>query len=243
MVGWIIGLTLLFILVLLFFLPIRVSFRYAGENTGGSMGSGAEVFLHILLLKFQLYPKRKKINIKDFDIKKLRKKGLKLKKHTKGAAGKTKKVQKRYRKDKKRDLKGSVRLGKALVQALAGKLCKYLKIRIKFAEIRIAARDAAETAVLYGWIIQAAAGICALLTQYFRVSDGDCRNVRIVADYTSAKGSVACALEAQLRVWQLLSILVSAGLVFVRQPAEGDSEEKKARERAARAEMVRELNS
>ena len=237
MTGWLIAVGILFLIVLLLCMPVRISVCYAGEKDGGSR---PEVWLHLLFFRFRLYPKNKKIRLKDYQIKRLRKKGRKLKKKPEKAA---KKAKKRTQGTEKRDFKATAYLIKELIRVLAGKLQRYLRISIGFAEIRVVGRDAAETAVLYGILIQAAAGICAILTNYLHVSTDDCRNIRIVADYTAQQWSAAFELAARLRLWQLLSVLVSAGLVFVRQPSGSDTEEKKAREKAARAEIVKELRS
>lgn len=237
MTGWLIAMGILLFVVLLLCLPVRVSVRYTGEK---DRGSSPDIRLHLLFFRFRLYPRNKKIRLKDYQIRRLRKKGRKLKKKPEKAV---KRGEKRAQKTEKRDFKATAHLIKELIRVLAGKLQKYLRISIGFAEIRVVGRDAAETAVLYGILIQTAASICAILTSYLHVSSDDCRNIRIVADYTAQQWSAAFEIAARLRLWQLLSVLVSAGLVFVRQPSDSDTEEKKAREKAARAEIVKELRS
>ena len=187
-------------LILAFCTHVCITIRY---------DSGLFAFVKILFVKIQLYPEKTKKTLSVRKLKKLRKKLLK--KEKKQAVKKKEKKREKSKEKKKSfsDIVSLVREMSSLVISILERLFKYLKIRIRHLEINVATDDAAKTALAYTAVSQSLNCMLYALDKYSR-GKCDFENVICRCDYLSEKFSADIDIEFKIRIWQILSILLSS---------------------------------
>lgn len=191
----IIACILLFI-VSLFFVQLKFVIRY---------DDGLYASLHVLGLRFRLYPEKppkQKMSVKK--LRKLRKKLLKKKENE----GLEKAIGKKSKKKKKKfsDIAALVKEIAYLVTKISERLFKYLRFNIKKLDIVVATDDPAKTALTFGVV-------CSTLNQLIdRIESSDCRykfgDMECRCDYLSNKFSCKADIVLKIRVWQALNVLL-----------------------------------
>lgn len=206
MIG-VILLVVAFLLLLVLFSRIRICIKY---------NDAILVFLQFFFLRFTLYPKEKKINLKEFSAKGINKK---LKKDSviieKKKASESKK---RGNKDKKKKLAGVVEtleLVSELLTQIVGRFLKYLRIKAARVRVTVATDDAAKTALQYGLAVQAVQYILTILENVTNFSVEKNGEISVDCDYCSEKPIIDLDISLSIRVWQFLALLLRAGAVFV----------------------------
>ncbi len=172
-------------------------------------------------VRIRLAPKKKKpLSIRDFEIKKFRKRRIKEeKKYRRSLLKKQKKKREKPPEEKKEETKKSKRTPAETFEFVSGilnyvvkdtvlKFGRYLRIKIKSLRVAVATEDAAKTAVLFGASSQ-------LLSEFFRIA-GETRQVKIRGpvgvsyDFTRQNPSYDIDFAMRLRVYQIVSIGITA---------------------------------
>lgn len=181
------------------FLAVRIEIEY---------NDSLRVVLRIGGVPMLLYPaKKKKLRLSDYDIKKLKRK------RKKKSAKKAKKPSPKA-KSEKQDIAGAIELIINIVYRIIKKTRGYLRVDLDRLYISVGAEDAAKTAVLYGVVSQLASYLLELLKSAAEFHL-EAENVFVGADFISGKTDAEIAVRLRLRVWQVLSLLISAGFAFV----------------------------
>ena len=254
-------LCLLAFLVLLFVVPIRIICQI---QTAGRVDFALAV--QVLFLRIPILPVKKRLP----DIRKFRRGALeklyakKQKKADAAARKKEKKAQKKAQKKqkqearakktghppKKRGVKHIIKLVLALTKALLGKFGKYLRVDIAYLDITAASKDAADTAILYGWIWAAMENLWNLLSGTRMFGRIKKNSISIYADFMAEKPSVRGKIIFSIALWQIFALLIAGGGAALAVETEArknetaeDREARKQREAEARAEVLRELKS
>ena len=227
----VVGAVILFFSLLLF-LRIRLTLTLKDE---------VSVTLHVLCLRFRLFPKRKKIDPKRYSAKRAAKIA---KKKAKKAAKAKKKAAKRKKQhtptdpqqeeEKKATLSEKLRLLRALCAALFRRTHKHLRLHAARLHICVATDDAAKTAVLYGAVCQTLAYLLALLDRISRLKAVE-PEVAVRADYLSEKSTADVKVVVSLRVGGALLILCSAALAYIRAKLDQKRRRKEKEKKAAKA--------
>lgn len=210
MIGWIIALGII-LLILLLILP-RV---YVDITAGESLCLNLRV-LRIFRIHL-LPPKPKKVNIRQYSAKKIRRRAQKLQKKQERAAWKAKQkaLKKAEKKQdqpsappKKQPLTEQIQMILELLKVVLPKFAKALRIDLSYIVIRVASGDAAQTALLYGTICQSLSYLLALLNQVTNVKCKRNTVVDVQADFLSEK------MTADIRITFSLSPIRVIGIAF-----------------------------
>lgn len=251
MTWWEILLLLAALLVVVFLLPIRLRLYTAPKLT---------LTARLLFFNIVLFPRPKQPNVKKFTVKYLAKqaKKLKNKKQT------HKKARSPGKKAQNNPSLVSLRPGElrtllptllAVIRSLLQKLNRYLRIHTANMELTIASDDAATTAVLYGFAAGMLDALCGLLEQIGTTRRADRKNIKLFCDFCATQPTFSCNFVFTLRVWQICSTALGAGMAFVRQKTQNDTDntnttsgeknaqQREKREKQARDNLVWELTS
>ena len=212
---------LLFLLLCVFL--TKVSFRIKAS-------SDVSMTMEILFLRFPIFPKKEsRPNARRFT-----KKGLErqiLKERKKADKQKRKKADKAAKKDAKKQAapkKGAekkqkmsvieiIELVTLLVRKLLNHLSRRLKIDVKRLNVTVATGDAASTAILYGAVSAAAAGLTELLCTAAKTKLPDEKNGGVYADFTGDKTTVDIELVLSMRVYNAFITLVSLAYHYLKK--------------------------
>ena len=197
--------------------------------------------VRVLFLRFKILPKKEKsYNVKNYSLKKIRKREEKARKKAEAAALKKKKKAEKKATEKakkKAELEGLTReerrAAKALQKAskpalgdLVSLICRVLgvfcsrffgKIRIKVARlnVRVGAADAMQTAVLYGVANQSVQYLMAGLGRITNLDGLDKAEVSVTPDFLSGKIDFDLKLTIRVSLGNVLGALIRAGWKFL----------------------------
>lgn len=220
----VLGIILLLICAIMF---LRVSVIIEADES-------ARVFLKILFIKIKLVPKeRKKVDPRDFEIKKFRRRQEKEKK--KALAKQKSKSQKDAKKKQKKELAKQkekeqpkkkmsaseivdlVGLVSKLVGTFFVRFAKRLRLDLAKIHITVGGEDAASTAITYGVVCQGVAVVVDALDKITNVTPAKDKDISVGVDFLSDKMKLDIKLAASLRVWHVFDMLLSVAIRFVRE--------------------------
>ena len=172
--------------------------------------------LRILLLRFTLFPRRKRIKPRDYSPRRIAKRERRAeRKAAKKAAKQLKKQKKKGHAvaapGKNRTLPEKLRLARALLRMLIHRTKKHLRLHAARLRIRVATGDAATTAIAYGALSQSAAYLLGALGEVTRLR-AEPDDVYVVADFTAERSSADVRIILSIRVWGVLA--TALGVVF-----------------------------
>lgn len=172
--------------------------------------------LKILFLRFRLFPRKKKINPKDYDPRRIERAKRKA---AKKAAKQLKKKQKREAQHEasppeKMPLADKVRLVRALAGALIRRTRKHLKLHAARLHIRVATGDAATTAITYGAVSQ---GLSYLLTALDQVTKLKATppDVAVEADFIGERSEIDAKIIFSIRIFGALATAIPLLFTFL----------------------------
>ncbi len=232
MVGWIIVGCIVLFFVFLFNVHFFVTLDIA-ENVALS--------LRVLFLRIKILPKKeKKYNIKNYSLKKIRKRDAKaakkakkttLKKKKKAEAKAQKKAEKKAEldamtKEERRALKALKKASKPALTDLIPLICRVLKlffsrffgklhIKVARLNVRIGSADAMQTAVLYGIANQSVKYLWVNLEKVTNINKPEKADISITPDFLSNKIDFDMKLTVGLSIGNVLSALIKAGWKFL----------------------------
>ena len=216
---YLIPLILALFIVFLLFLKIRVCLSYDDEFV---------VKVKILFLNFSIIPKKqKKLKVKDFSTKKLKKRQDKLKKKNQEKEQKKQKRQSEHQKDKGEKIKDILELIKIILDNVLSPFGRYLKVEIIKLYIKIATNDPSKTAIIYGGVSQTASYIVEWLSNITNVDVKNKDSINIYADFLSETSEAKINLTLGLRVWHLFSISFKFAFAFLKKNLKHQKEQVK----------------
>lgn len=195
--------------------------------------------LKILFLRFRLFPKKEKqLKLKQFRIKNFRKMRLREEKKLLKRTRKDKKkksAEKKPKNEKKPEEKPEFRdevqyyleLAKKALLAAVRKFGKYLVITVRKIDITVSGDDPAKIALTYGYAVQTAAYIKELADNTLKMKyRGEAPYIAVRTDWLSGKSSVVLDISMRIRVWQVISVLITAlkGYLSVDKPKPAEKE-------------------
>ena len=208
MTGLYIFATVLSVILLLLFSPIRLSLRFESALT---------VRIRYLFLRFSLYPKEKRIRLSDYTPRKIRKRRKKAIK--KRRIAKQKAALKEPKKKPKRTLKQNLRLVRLLLTILKDvyrDILNAVHIRVRRFKVTVATEDAAKTAILYGTAAQSTAYLLEALRNFTKTRISY-KNVDVVADFTASESVLAVDLSFWTTPFSLCALGIKAFFLFLTQ--------------------------
>ena len=221
----VLGILLLLICAIMF---LRVSVIIEADES-------VRVFLKILFIKIKLVPKeRKKIDPRDFEAKKFKRRQEKEKKKalakqkSKAKKDAKKKQKKELAKQQKKKMSVSeimdiVGLVSKLVGTFFVRFAKRLRLDLAKIHITVGGEDAASTAISYGVVCQGVAVIVELLDRITNVTPAKDKDIAVNVDFLSEKTKLDIKLSASLRVWHVFDMLFSVAIKFVKEKFLGNN--------------------
>jgi hypothetical protein len=161
--------------------------------------------LRILFLRFRLYPKEKKVNVRRYTYKRYRKRLLKQRKKEKNNSVKQT-AQAPQKEKKKRPIKQNLRLYTYLFKKLYAKILHRFRIDVAQLHITVATGDAAQTAIATGIVNQTVSYILEILHQHANLHHSYRADVAVTPDFLGEKSRVACNISFSLRVCEIIEI-------------------------------------
>ena len=196
---WIV-LGILFVILLVLFLPIRLSVSYQ---------TILAVELRFLFFHFPLYPKKqKKIRARDYSKKRLKKRK---KKKTASAVASTKPKKKKSATEALR----TVRLLLYIFKNVYKRIFPTFRVRVCRLQATIATGDAATTAILYGTVCQS----IAYLLEALRIVTGRPvkeDEVTVFPDFLGEKTTLSLHILLSTNLWRVLLIALRAATSFLK---------------------------
>ncbi len=195
-------LCIVLLLFLLMIMPVKLSLKYNDSRLGA--------YLKILFFRFELYANQKqKIKKSDFKIKKFRRRRDKtLKKYRMKKAPK-----KTLKKETDKKHKSPLTLIRSLklilwdAFSLFGKHLKFNKFKIN---VTVGGRDAAKTALNYGYTIQALQYLVTYLEMISNLDKAENKSAEVNANFTDGKWDASVDIVLSLRFINILKIGFSA---------------------------------
>ncbi len=194
--------------------------------------TSARVFLKILFIKIQLFPKeQKQPNLKHYSPKQIAKREAKKKrkadaKQRKKAKKEQKKQQEKAnapaeKKKKKKmtiaDITELISLVISLAKTFFLRFGKRLRLDLTRIHITVASDDAAKTALQYGAVSAGVACLCEILDSNLNVRPNGVKDITVNADFLHDEPSIDIVASASLRVWHAFDILFALALDFVKK--------------------------
>lgn len=230
----------LLLLLLLVPIPLRLVFSFEGS-------ASLELFLQCFGIPISLFSvpeKKKRPNIKHFTKKYLKKLGEKQEKKAEKAARKREKKaakkaaqaqneEKPTARDRATSFLDTLRLVRKIVGIVFARFGRMMRIKMRYLDIRIATKDPAETAVLYGSVYAALEALWAEIAHTKPMKRVHKRDIAIYADFTAETPSARGDITFGIRLWQVLCVLIESGAAALSARAEKQKnetdEEKRAR--------------
>lgn len=178
-------LAILFVLLLLLAARIRITLLYRTD---------VQVYLKVWFIRICLHPRKKKVRIRDFEYKHLKRKKRKQK---------AEKPAKKAKQEKKQPLTHKIQFYVRIFKALYEKFLKYFRIDVARIQISVATGDAAQTAIVYGVVSQVVAYICEILHQHTNFHPKNRTAIAVAPDFVGVKSHADCNVTFSLRVWQI----------------------------------------
>ena len=197
--------------------------------------TSARVYLKILFIKIQLFPKvNKPPNLKHYSPKKIAKREAKQKKKEQAKLKKNalKEQKKKEEKEKEKELSAAEKKKKkmtlsditeliglvmTLIKTFFLRFGKRLRLDLTRIHITVASEDAAKTAIEYGAVSAGVACICEILDSSLNIRPKGTKDIQVRADFLSEEPTVDIVASASLRVWHVFDILFAVAIAFVKK--------------------------
>ncbi len=215
------------ILILFFVIAVtRLKFRFAYVD-------GIVATAQVLFIKLRIYPKKKrKYKVKNFKIKKFRKRTKRNIKHAESKAerkrlrAERKKNRKKKKSGaegseaeqsgrKKRDVKPLVRMLLRILKVFIQRFPRYLQITVSRFVIGVATDDAANTAVTYGYVCQSAQYLITYIKLNSNLKQTRKAVVSVYPDFTTDKSKIELDVTLSIRIWQVLALGITLALAYL----------------------------
>ena len=201
----ILGILLCLLLVLL--LRIRVIL---------TCDEGIRVTLAVLFIRIRLYPRKKRVRVRDYSYRRYHR--LRKKKKKKDAAKTAKNEAKQAKKKSKLKLplKQRISLFVSLFDGIYQRFLRYFRIDIAKLKIDIATGDAAKTAILTGVVSQSVAYLCAILEKHTNLGRTYRAEIAVQPNYLAEHSRVEGRFIFSIRIIRLLDIGLRLSFRFLK---------------------------
>ena len=199
---------ILLLFVLLAFIPLRIKIAY---------NDSVNIYLPILFFKIPIYPKKKRIkSLSAQKFRDLRKPESNSKSSKKSEINNADSKSKDSEKLTFKTIKPH--LGEILsqVKSILVKFNTHLNAKIYSFYIVVSSDDAAQTAITYGAVSASASVLMAVLEDRCNIKYSKNAKTGVYFDYTLGKCIFECDIRFTLRVWQIISLAVSAAISFIK---------------------------
>ena len=216
--GWLVLGGILLFIALLLVTRIRIFFSYSDKIL---------LYVKILFLKINILPgKSRKPKLRNFKIKRYRKRRIKEIKKAQRDSKKKKDREKKHAKPEKEEegpkpsLADNVRyiinLIRHVLFLVLKKLIGYIRIDIERLHITVGTGDAAKTAVNYGLISQSVSYLLELLSQNTHCRTGTPGSISVNPDFIAEKTTADVSLSVSIRIWQIFALAFKALAAFLK---------------------------
>ena len=174
--------------------------------------------LKILFFTFRLFPRKKRINPKDYDPRRMERAKRKAAKKAAKLLKKQKKKeaeQKNAAPPEKMPLADKIKLVRVLAKALIRRTHKHLKLHAARLHVRVATGDAASTAITYGAVSQSVAYLLAALDQVTDLTATP-PDVAVQADFLGERSALDAKIIFSMRVFGALATAIPLFFTFLR---------------------------
>lgn len=156
------------------------------------------------------YAKKKRIRLRDYTVKALRKKRNLFKKKQKKKA--VRPIEKKPAPDRHiiKDLDYLVRIFERIILVIIKKFNRSVRVDIKRLTITVATGDAAQTAIAYGAVSQAVSHLIKLLGQYYKINYTRGAQTGVTADFNEEKWNADIHIIIRIRLLHIVSIVMRA---------------------------------
>ncbi len=208
--GRIIIIVLAVILILIVFLLtswVRITLVYERS---------LKIYFRFLFIRISpWYVKNKKIYLRDYSVKALRKKRILFQKRQKNIPKKAVKKDK-IPSDKHgvSNLRNLLRYLLRITLVLIKKYNKCLRVDIKRFVITVATGDAAQTAIVYGAVSQATADLLSLFGRYYKIKYTRGAQTGVQADFLNDNWSADLHIVFRARLYHLISLALRAFIEY-----------------------------
>lgn len=207
MIALIIICIILLLLILLALLPlrIRVSFK-----------ESARIYIPILFFGIDLYPRKKKLKSMSAEkYRELNKPKFK-KKKSKSKPKSDTETNVSENKLKFKDIRPHISEIIAEISKITAKFSRHLNVKIYSLWAVISSDDAAKTAITYGAVSSSVAVLMGLLEDNCNIKYTPNAVTGVYVDYTLGECKFECDVRFTLRLWQIISLAVSAAMSFIK---------------------------
>ena len=172
--------------------------------------------LKILFLRIRLYPKKKKINPRDYSPKRMERAKKKAAKRAEKKAKKAQKHQKEHTPSEpgvRLTLRDKIALVRALCATLIRRTHKHLRLHAARLHVHVATGDPATTAIAYGAVSQSVSYLLAALDQvtHLKALPPD---VNVYADFLEEKSRIEANVTFSIRVWGAIATAIPVLLTY-----------------------------
>ena len=204
---WSLLLIPLFLIILLLFVRVRFCIL---------CGSEFSACVRVLFLRFPIYPKKKKIKLRDFTPKSISKRISKNRKILEKEEQKTARKEKKPKPSRSmEDVMGIIRTTRQILSAVVGRFARYLRVDVSRFYLRVAAGDAAKTAIMYGVAVQGVQYVITILEQVGNLKTKDNMSIRVECDYLADAPTLEADMALSLRGWHVLSLLIRSAAAYL----------------------------
>lgn len=200
----------LILIFIVFLLTSWVCITFVYENS-------LNIYIRFLFFRFSpWYTKSKKINLRDYSVKALRKKRILFRKTQKNIPKKAKLIKDKTLSGKRevRDLQNLLRYLIRITFILIKKFNKSLRIDIKRFVITVATGDAAQTAIIYGAVSQAAAGLILLFERFYKIKYTHDAQTGVQADFLENHWNADLHIVFRSRLYHFISLALRAFIEY-----------------------------
>lgn len=180
-------------------------------------GDAVVLELRILFLRIRLYPRKKRIDPRDYSPRRLKRAE---KKAAKRAAKKAKKKQKHQKEHTPSDpgvkltLRDKIALVRALCAVVIRRTRKHLHLHAARLHVRVATGDPATTAILYGAVSQSVAYLLSGLDQITHLK-AVTPDVGVQADFLGERSHIDANIVFSIRIWGAIATAVPTLFAFL----------------------------
>ncbi|MHB1154257.1 MAG: DUF2953 domain-containing protein [Eubacteriales bacterium] len=209
--GRIIIIVLAVILILIVFLLtswVRITLVYERS---------LKIYIRFLFIRFSpWYIKNKKIYLRDYSVKALRKKRILFQKSKKNIPKKPEIKKDKMPSDKAgvSNLRNLLRYLLRITLVLIKRYNKCLRVDIKRFVITVATGDAAQTAIVYGAVSQATAALLSLFGRYYKIKYTRGAQTGVQADFLNDNWSADLHIVFRARLYHFISLALRAFIEY-----------------------------
>lgn len=173
------------------------------------------IYIRFLFIRLSpWYVKNKKIHLRDYSVKALRKKRALFNKSQKNMPKKAETKKDKSYKREVSDLRNLLRYILRISLVLIKRFSKCLRVDIKRFVITVATGDAAQTAIVYGAVSLATADLISLFSRYYKIKYTHDAQTGVAADFLEDSWSADLHIVFRARLYHFISLALRAFIEY-----------------------------